>query len=263
MSNEKHQDVIEPAQSSSESIDIGKADLEDGEVFRTGEGLVNFRTVSWIHTSVIFLKRKCTDVDAFNGIDMLTEVLYSHLRDWCSDHSIRHVHSWSLSRRHQRAWLAVLEHMVCPCSGTVQGQPPWLPQYCGHGTTRWRKSRQRDYWHLVPGRFHHRRRLRHGRCVNSTQCSVESLPLHKLLLHYRSAHGRSMRECPEIRKADLDHLGWLCICVYCCVHCRVSTFYRNTARPSTNLPQCRSDHTRSPSVSTPNWRLRLRIPCHR
>ncbi|KAF2626725.1 hypothetical protein BU25DRAFT_440674 [Macroventuria anomochaeta] len=56
MSNEKHEDTIEPAQSSTDSINIGKADLEDGEVSRTGEGFVNFRTVSWIHTSVIFLK---------------------------------------------------------------------------------------------------------------------------------------------------------------------------------------------------------------
>ena len=61
MPKEKHEDIIEPAQSSTESI-IGKADLEDGEVFRTGEGLVNFRTVSWIHTSVIFLKRKCSSI---------------------------------------------------------------------------------------------------------------------------------------------------------------------------------------------------------
>lgn len=59
MSNEKHEDIIEPAQSSTDSINIGKADLDDGEVFRTGEGLVDFRTVSWIHTSVIFLKRRC------------------------------------------------------------------------------------------------------------------------------------------------------------------------------------------------------------
>lgn len=58
MSNEKHEDIIEPTHSSTDSVNIGKADLEDGEVFKTGEGLVNFRTVSWIHTSVIFLKRK-------------------------------------------------------------------------------------------------------------------------------------------------------------------------------------------------------------
>jgi hypothetical protein len=57
MSNEKsHADSIEPTQSSSESINIGKADLEDGEIFKRGEGNVDFRTVSWIHTSVIFLK---------------------------------------------------------------------------------------------------------------------------------------------------------------------------------------------------------------
>lgn len=57
MSNEKHGDVIEPVHSSTDSVNIGKVDPEDGEVFKTGEGLVNFRTVSWIHTSVIFLKR--------------------------------------------------------------------------------------------------------------------------------------------------------------------------------------------------------------
>ena len=59
MADEKHTDTIEPTHSSAESIDIGKAETQDGEVFKTGEGLVNFRTVSWIHTSVIFLKRPC------------------------------------------------------------------------------------------------------------------------------------------------------------------------------------------------------------
>lgn len=58
MSNEKHEDVIEPTHSSTDSINFAKTEVEDGEVFKTGEGLVNFRTVSWIHTSVIFLKRK-------------------------------------------------------------------------------------------------------------------------------------------------------------------------------------------------------------
>jgi hypothetical protein len=57
MADEKHTDTIEPTRSSAESIDIGKTETQDGEVFKTGEGLVNFRTVSWIHTSVIFLKR--------------------------------------------------------------------------------------------------------------------------------------------------------------------------------------------------------------
>jgi hypothetical protein len=59
MSNEKsHPDTIEPArlQGSSESIDISKVDVEDGEIFKRGEGTVDFRTVSWVHTSVIFLK---------------------------------------------------------------------------------------------------------------------------------------------------------------------------------------------------------------
>jgi hypothetical protein len=59
MSNEKsHHDTIEPArlQGSSESIDINKVNVEDGEIFKRGEGTVDFRTVSWVHTSVIFLK---------------------------------------------------------------------------------------------------------------------------------------------------------------------------------------------------------------
>ncbi|KAF1940607.1 hypothetical protein EJ02DRAFT_226669 [Clathrospora elynae] len=57
MSDEKHQDIIAPTQSSTDSIEIGKVDVEnDGEIFKRGEGIEDFRTVSWIHTSVIFLK---------------------------------------------------------------------------------------------------------------------------------------------------------------------------------------------------------------
>jgi hypothetical protein len=59
MSEEKHQDMIAPVQSDTESVNIGKVDPEnDGEIFKRGEGIEDFRTVSWIHTSVIFLKRK-------------------------------------------------------------------------------------------------------------------------------------------------------------------------------------------------------------
>jgi hypothetical protein len=59
MSDEKYHDEIAPAQSSTESIRTGKVDVEnDGEIFKRGEGIEDFRTVSWIHTSVIFLKRK-------------------------------------------------------------------------------------------------------------------------------------------------------------------------------------------------------------
>ncbi|KAG9187418.1 hypothetical protein G6011_05289 [Alternaria panax] len=57
MSTEKQDDIIAPAPSiSSESIN-GKVDVEsDGEIFKRGEGYEDFRTVHWIHTSVIFLK---------------------------------------------------------------------------------------------------------------------------------------------------------------------------------------------------------------
>lgn len=60
MSTKTHDDVIEPTQShSGESIAIGKVELEnDGEIFKRGEGIEDFRTVSWVHTSVIFLKCK-------------------------------------------------------------------------------------------------------------------------------------------------------------------------------------------------------------
>lgn len=57
-------------------------------------------------------------------------------------------------------------------------------------------------------------------------------------------------------------MGWLCVCVHCCVHCRVSIVDCNMAR-LTNLSQRWCDHTRPSSFSTSNWRLRLRIPCHR
>ena len=56
---EKQVDVIAPTQSSTESVNFEKGDVEnDGEIFKRGEGIEDFRTVSWIHTSVIFLKRK-------------------------------------------------------------------------------------------------------------------------------------------------------------------------------------------------------------
>lgn len=57
---EKHEDIIAPAPShSSESISGSKPDLEnEGEVFKRGEGYEDFRTVSWVQTTVILLKSK-------------------------------------------------------------------------------------------------------------------------------------------------------------------------------------------------------------
>ncbi|KAK1980691.1 transmembrane amino acid transporter [Colletotrichum cereale] len=57
--NSEKTDAITPAPvRSSGSIDAGKLEnAEDAfEVFKRGEGTVDFRTVSWIHASVIFLK---------------------------------------------------------------------------------------------------------------------------------------------------------------------------------------------------------------
>ncbi|KAL5118341.1 hypothetical protein ACEQ8H_003690 [Pleosporales sp. CAS-2024a] len=57
MSDEKYQDMIAPARDGAESINMGKIDVEDdGEVFKRGEGIEDFRTVPWVHTAVIFLK---------------------------------------------------------------------------------------------------------------------------------------------------------------------------------------------------------------
>ncbi|CAO2652315.1 Nn.00g005980.m01.CDS01 [Neocucurbitaria sp. VM-36] len=58
MSAEKSEDIIEPSRSDSrESVSLGKVEPDnDGEVFKRGEGIEDFRTVHWIHTSVIFLK---------------------------------------------------------------------------------------------------------------------------------------------------------------------------------------------------------------
>lgn len=194
MSNEKHQDVIEPTHSSTDSVDISKVDLEDGEVFRTGEGLVNFRTVSWIHTSVIFLKREPNP--AINKGLQLTTSVTSDLCNWCPYHPIRHVYPRGSSRCHQCARLAVSEHMVRPRSGTIQSQSPWVPQYRRHGSARWRTSREGDHRHPISGGFHHRRCFRNGWCVHRAERTVQSLPLHKLLLDHRSAHGRLVCQRP-------------------------------------------------------------------
>lgn len=57
MSVEKRDDMIAPAaDQSSDSIDLSKSGSEDLEIFKREEGAVDFRTVSWVHTSVIFLK---------------------------------------------------------------------------------------------------------------------------------------------------------------------------------------------------------------
>lgn len=56
--SEKTGDLIEPVARSSASIEAGKDVAQDDmfEVFKKSEGQVDFRTVGWIHASVIFLK---------------------------------------------------------------------------------------------------------------------------------------------------------------------------------------------------------------
>ncbi|KAK6087644.1 transmembrane amino acid transporter [Seiridium cupressi] len=63
-------DVITPSpERSSGSIQDGKTEPNDDafEVFKKQEGQVDFRTVSWIHASVIFLK----DQDADHGLTVI------------------------------------------------------------------------------------------------------------------------------------------------------------------------------------------------
>lgn len=55
-------DAIAPAPGrASGSIEAVKLETADDafEIFRKQEGQVDFRTVSWVHASVIFLKRTC------------------------------------------------------------------------------------------------------------------------------------------------------------------------------------------------------------
>lgn len=53
-------DAIDAIPRQSSSIEVGKVDDNDDafEVFKKEEGAVDFRTVGWISTSVIFLKGK-------------------------------------------------------------------------------------------------------------------------------------------------------------------------------------------------------------
>lgn len=57
---EKGEEITPAAEWSSSSADAVKLeDAEDAfEVFKKGDGSVDFRTVSWVHASVIFLKGK-------------------------------------------------------------------------------------------------------------------------------------------------------------------------------------------------------------
>lgn len=59
--NHEKADAITPSPArSSGSIQDGKTEANEDafEVFKRQEGQVDFRTVSWIHASVIFLKGK-------------------------------------------------------------------------------------------------------------------------------------------------------------------------------------------------------------
>lgn len=58
MGNPEKTDGIAPVARNSSSLEVGKVDVADDafEVFKKEEGVVDFRTVGWISTSVIFLK---------------------------------------------------------------------------------------------------------------------------------------------------------------------------------------------------------------
>lgn len=63
-------DAIEPARDvDTSSLDARSAEKpeqadDSGEIFKRQEGAVDFRTVSWVHASVIFLKRTSPIPDA-------------------------------------------------------------------------------------------------------------------------------------------------------------------------------------------------------
>jgi hypothetical protein len=68
MSDEKGHDTIQHAPSS-EDVSIRKVeDVEnDGEIFKRGEGIEDFRTVGWVQTTIIFTKRTSL-LGSINGI---------------------------------------------------------------------------------------------------------------------------------------------------------------------------------------------------
>lgn len=60
-SGEKNDDVIAPAAAHSSTSSIREEKVgyvDDGEIFKRGEGIEDFRTVSWVQTTVILLKCK-------------------------------------------------------------------------------------------------------------------------------------------------------------------------------------------------------------
>ncbi|CAI6066692.1 unnamed protein product [Clonostachys chloroleuca] len=77
MTKSEKTDTITPAPArSSDSIDNGKVDQDDAfEVFKRREGTVDFRTVTWVHASVIFLKGKYTTVLSLLSVIFATGVL--------------------------------------------------------------------------------------------------------------------------------------------------------------------------------------------
>lgn len=70
--SKKSGDVIAPADNNSiGSIEPGKLENSDDsfEVFKSGDGNVEFRTVGWIHASVIFLKSRLPRFVRFRRYD--------------------------------------------------------------------------------------------------------------------------------------------------------------------------------------------------
>jgi hypothetical protein len=95
--SKKGDDAIAPIQSRDcGSIDGVKNEARDDEfeVFKKGEGQVDFRTVSWIHASVIFLKGKVMPRPSPNGVLLIN---ISYLRHGSFDNSILDVCIGSIS----------------------------------------------------------------------------------------------------------------------------------------------------------------------
>ena len=118
------------------------------EVFKKEEGAVDFRTVEWIHASVIFLKGThnwfpmggarpfllcpCSMVN-FPCTDAVSLHIYSHLCDRRLGDPIRVIYPRSLSRRRQRRRLAVCQHLLRHCPRQLPKSPSEMPFHRRHG----------------------------------------------------------------------------------------------------------------------------------
>lgn len=131
---DEHASIRDSIRRRSESVDLGDAEdvgydkeVENQfEVFKKGEDVVDFRTVSWPKASIIFLKGTVAI-----GIYMRTTLLIirSNLRHRCAQYSDCNVFSRSRGRRSLSHRLGYPEYLHCHCTRQLPEPPCCLSQH--------------------------------------------------------------------------------------------------------------------------------------